>query len=131
MSNPMRREIERRGHPRLPLDLTCYLHSRGLKHWKITGRTVNISRSGVLIRLETTAVTQLPPPPGSHLCVDIELPTGRVLRCHGRLVRMTECRSDGTVLAAAIERMEFRQQAGKPVAAVHQARRREVEGLLM
>ncbi len=121
MSNPMRRGIERRGRPRLPLELTCYLHSRSLKHWKIAGRTVNISRSGVLVRLKTTAVTQLPPPPGSHLCVDIELPTGRLLRCHGRLVRMTECRSDGTMLAAAIERMEFRPQASKPVAAVHQA----------
>lgn len=131
MTKPLSPGIERRGHPRLALDLVCQLQSRSLKHWKSAGRTINISRSGVLLRLEPAPGSSPMPPLGSQLCVDIELPTRRLLRCHGRLVRLTDSQREGALLAVAIQRMEFREHARKPVGVVQKARWSEVRELLM
>lgn len=131
MSNPLSPGIERRGHPRLALNLVCHLHARTPAHWKASGRTINISRSGVLLRLESPAGGASAPPLGSQLCVDIELPTRRLLRCHGRVVRLTDSHREGALLAIAIRRMEFREHARKPVGLVQRARWSDVRELLM
>jgi len=122
--------IERRGHPRLPLDLICHVHSRNAKPWKASGRTVNVSRSGVLVRLQTVA-GELVPALGSALRVDIELPTRRLLRCHGRLVRIVNSEREGPLMALSIQRMEFRESLRKPAVGVSQARWNKVKELLM
>ncbi len=131
MSSPLYPGIERRGHPRLALDLICHLQSCTTTHWKAAGRTVNISRSGVLVELERARTAPSPPPLGSRLRVDIELPARRILRCRGRLVRVVDSQGNGTLLAVAVERMEFRDQARKPVGGIQRARWSEVGGLLM
>ncbi|MGC8794450.1 MAG: PilZ domain-containing protein [Bryobacteraceae bacterium] len=123
--------IERRGHPRLALELACHLHSPANKSWKASGRTVNISRSGVLLKLQAPVSAHLVPALGSPLRVDIELPTKRLLRCHGRLVRMVDSATDGPVLAMAIQRMEFRESPRKPVVVAGNARWKQVKELLM
>ena len=122
--------IERRGHPRLPLELVCHLHSRNAKSWKALGRTVNVSRSGVLVRLQTAGEHAVPAL-GSAIRVDIELPTRRLLRCHGRLVRVVNCEREGPLMALSVQRMEFRESLRKPVVAVSNARWSEVKELLM
>lgn len=131
MYKPQRPSIERRSHPRLGLHLACHVHSPTLKQWRACGHTVNISRSGVLFKLDQAFAGQGMPPLGSRLLVDVELPTERILRCSGRLVRVTHCPREGTRLAVAIERMEFREHARKPVGVVQKARWSEVRELLM
>jgi hypothetical protein len=123
--------IERRGHPRLPLDLLCQLGIPGPKPWKASGRTLNISRSGVLVKLDSLLAAPAAPVLGAALRVDIELPTKRYLRCHGRVVRVQASADEGPTLAVAVKRMEFRQSLRKPAMAVRNGNWRQVKEMLM
>ncbi len=103
----------------------------GPKPWKASGRTLNISRSGVLVKLESSLAAPATPSLGAPLRVDIELPTKRYLRCHGRVVRVQASAGEGPTLAVAVRRMEFRQSLRKPAVAVGNGNWRQVKEMLM
>jgi hypothetical protein len=61
-----------------------------MKHW-LKGKTVNISRTGILFRSDETV------PPGSILDVRVDLPTHASLAC-----RCTVVRTEPSLLAVQI-----------------------------
>ena len=122
--------IERRAHPRLVLHLLCHLSAAGTKVGKLPACTVNISRAGVLLKLEGSGPWSDLPRVGATVRLDIELPTQRFLRCHGRVVRIQSVEGQPPRVALAVRRMAFHQNLRKPVVAQH-ARWSQVKELLV
>ncbi len=122
--------IERRGHPRLALNLLCHLSAPGTKAARLSAWTVNISRSGVLLKLDGPGPWGDLPRVGAAVRLDVELPTHRYLRCHGRVVRVQSAESEPPRLALSVRRMEFCQNLRKPARA-QEARWSQVKELLV
>lgn len=123
--------IERRVHPRLGLNLLCQVSAPGVESPKSLAWTVNISRGGALVRLEGPGPWQALPPVGHPVQLDIELLTNRVLRCHGRVVRIQSSEREAPSIAVAIGRMAFCQSLRKPVVVADSAKRRAIKELLV
>jgi hypothetical protein len=103
--------IERRARSRVSVVLPCY----GVANSRLAiGRTVNISRKGVLLAWRTTAAGGAPGP-GDFLTFDLALPVGslgqRYIRCCGRVVRVQFLEGHDPWVALSITQMEFREHS--------------------
>jgi PilZ domain len=105
-------EIERRAHPRVTVALRCY--NVGARTWTAIARTVNISRTGILLRLSGMAgAEESVPNLGDGLRVDVVLPASslgqKCIRCCGRVVRVQLAEDTEPLIAVEIAQMEFRE----------------------
>lgn len=117
VSSPMPPGIERRGHPRLALELPCHLHPVSAGTGQLAGRTLNISRNGVLLVLDRARTSGQLPAVGDRVRLDLDLPTHRLLRCHGRVARVEAGGKQAPRVALSVARMEFCDKRRKPAAA--------------
>jgi hypothetical protein len=119
MSAPSVSLIERRAHTRIMLELRCYTVS-ATKPRVLVGRTVNISRTGLLMLWDATPPAAKTPKLGELLKVDIELPASSVarkcIRCRGRVVRVQMAEKRIPLIAVAIAQMDFRDHEVEPSA---------------
>jgi PilZ domain len=108
MSTQRASAAERRGRPRLAVELRCYSSNRR-KRW-VVAHTVNLSRSGALLQW-TDDPEHGPPQPGEELKLDLELPHSRMvqrcLRCQGRVVWVRKQPGSRALVALSIARMSF------------------------
>lgn len=110
--------IERRAHPRVTVELRCY--NAAEKGQGVVARTINISRSGVLLLWDAAAGPEGLPAIGDALKVDVELPSeGRArgrkcIRCRGRVVRVHMTEKRAPMVALAIGQMDFRDHEVSP-----------------
>jgi hypothetical protein len=98
--------------PRLPLKAPIAFRRPSARQWE-EGRTVNISRSGVLFALPAVS------PLGGDIEFVINLSRGALqgpgvpllpdLHCHGKVVRLSEGSDGETVIAARIRRQWIRK----------------------
>lgn len=106
----------------------------GCKGHVAIGRTLNISRSGVLVVWERFQLFPEIPSLGTTLKLDLELPPNRYgrryLRCAGRIVRVHAAQGRNPHIAVSIEQIEFRGDVRKPLEKVR-ANRAVIEELLM
>jgi hypothetical protein len=88
--------------------------------------TENISRNGLLLRLESLHTPIALPRIGDIVTVDVELPANRhfgqkYLRCRGAVVRVASARRSPARIALSVTQMEFcnslRRAAGKAAGA--------------
>ena len=102
--------MERRRDSRFEIQLKCRVQPIG-GHQVIDGMTINLSRSGALIRVvrdgHPTPLLQ----PGDALWAEVPLPAHRMfkqrcLACKAIAVRMTE-EKDGLVVALRFEHVQF------------------------
>jgi hypothetical protein len=105
--------LERRASIRSEVGLECLIKPRGARITHEVAHTVNLSRSGVLIRWPQSASGADQPTLGQHLTFDILLPSApefgqRIIACQGRVVRVSRSDSD-TLVAATIQRMNLKQ----------------------
>ena len=79
--------IEERPHisraQRFPIHIPLLYRMSGMPDWQ-DGRTVNISRTGILIRADET------PRPESTLEIRLKFPLNVTVSCHGSAVRSEE-----------------------------------------
>ena len=116
--------MEQRTYPRFDVNAVCHLCGWGPAPSQ--GVTENISRSGLLLRLESRHAPIALPRIGDVLTVDVELPANhnygqKYLRCRGAVVRISSARRSPARIALSVSQMEFcnslRRVAGKPAAA--------------
>ncbi len=107
--------IERRSHLRVGVELRCY--NTGASPLFV-GRTVNISRTGLLVSWEAGDAYRTPQV-GDSLKLDLELPASSVgrkcIRCRGRVVRVSVADRRLPLIAVAVAQMEFRDHAPEAV----------------
>jgi hypothetical protein len=72
-------ELVARAH-RSPLKIPLHYRKSGMDQW-LDGRTINISRTGILFRAEESI------PPNSVLDILVEFPSRAALTCQGTVVR--------------------------------------------
>jgi len=99
--------FERRRYQRLPLELECRVSCLFPGQAASDGHTVNISRVGVLVKLNAPGAAEKIPPLGAPVLVEIHLPGRRGLRCHGRVTRIEAGAGLVPAIAVAVERMNF------------------------
>jgi c-di-GMP-binding flagellar brake protein YcgR len=108
--------IERRRHPRVSVELRCY--SAVERTGNIVARTINISRTGLLMLLEPSIAGGEVPKLGDSVKVDVELPSGvrerRCIRCRGQVVRVQVAVNRAPLVALAIDQMDFRNHENVP-----------------
>jgi hypothetical protein len=100
---------ERRAHTRLVLNLRCV--NANTRHRADIGRTLNVSRTGMLI-VWNAAAEQAAPQVGDQLKIDVELPASqaprRCIRCGGRVVRTQVIGFRTVQIALALTHMSLR-----------------------
>lgn len=82
--------------PRFPLHLTLRYRRTGTDSWQ-NGRTINISRTGILFYAEDHLS------PDSLLEMEVSFPSEVMMRCQGSLVR-----SEGMHFAVSLHRYQIR-----------------------
>ena len=102
--------MERRRDLRFEIQLRCRVQPIGGQHF-IDGLTLNLSRSGALIRIVPDGHPGLVPQPGDALWAEVPLPAHRqfkqrCLACKAVAVRISE-EKDGWVVALRFERVQF------------------------
>ena len=102
--------MEQRSYPRFEVSAVCHLN--GLGHGPSQGVTENISRGGVLLRLESRHMPIALPRIGDVVTVDVKLPANRhfgqkYLRCRGAVVRIASARRSPARIALSVSQMEF------------------------
>jgi PilZ domain len=102
--------MERRRDPRFDIRLKCRVQPVGGQHF-IEGLTLNLSRSGALIRMVPNGHPALVPRPGDALWAEVPLPAHRQFkqRCLASkavAVRISEDK-EGWVVALRFERVQF------------------------
>lgn len=107
--------LERRASIRSEVGLECLIKPRGARISHAVAHTVNLSRTGVLIRWPQAPASADQPSLGQHLVFDIFLPSApefgqRIIACQGRIVRVSKNGTD-TFVAATIQRMNLKQTA--------------------
>ncbi len=116
VSSPAVSLIERRSHLRVGVELRCYTTGASPL---LVGLTVNISRTGLLVRWQVGKGHSQPPQVGDSLKLDLELPASSVgrkcIRCRGRVVRVSVADRRLPLIAVAVAQMEFRDHAPEPV----------------
>src|ERR1035438_5226200 len=103
-------KMERRRDLRFEIQLTCRVQPLGSQHF-IEGMTVNLSRSGALIRMIPNDNPALVPQPGDALWAEVPLPAHRQFKqrclvCQAVAVRTSE-EKEGWVVALRFERVQF------------------------
>jgi hypothetical protein len=116
--------MEQRSYPRFEVSAVCHLCGLGCDSSQ--GVTENLSRGGLLLRLESRHMPIALPRIGDVVTVDVELPTNRhfgqkYLRCRGTVVRVASARRSPARIALSVSQMEFsnslRKAAGKAAGA--------------
>ncbi len=102
--------MERRRDLRFEIQVRCRVQPLGGQHF-IEGMTVNLSRSGALIRVTPNGHPALVPQPGDALWAEVPLPANRqfkqrCLACKAVAVRASE-EKEGWVVALRFERVQF------------------------
>jgi hypothetical protein len=102
--------MERRRDLRFEIQLRCRVQPIGGQHF-IEGLTLNLSRSGALIRVKPDGHPAVLPQPGDALWAEVPLPAHRqfkqrCLACKAVAVRSSE-EKDGWVVALRFERVQF------------------------
>ncbi|MGD0302613.1 MAG: PilZ domain-containing protein [Bryobacteraceae bacterium] len=102
--------MERRRDLRFEIQLKCRVQPIGAQHF-IDGLTINVSRSGALIRVVPNGHPALVPQPGDALWAEVPLPAHRQFkqRCLASkavAVRISE-EKEGWVVALRFERVQF------------------------
>ena len=102
--------MERRRDARFEIQLKCRVQPIGGQHF-IEGLTINLSRSGALIRMVPDGHPALVPQPGDALWAEVPLPAHRqfkqrCLACKAVAVRISE-EKQGWVVALRFERVQF------------------------
>ena len=103
--------MDRRRTARLALQLSCRLIMRDSR--TATGQTINVSRTGLLIRFPAAIADDLPRP-GDLVRVEVESPEkdgpekGIRLHCEGLVIRVEQDRNEETLLGLQVESMRFR-----------------------
>lgn len=109
--------MERRGHQRFPVSFPCYAELGGSPGWRRIGTTINISRSGLLMRWEVGEADARIPTPGETMTLDLELPqyrlSSRFLRFSGVVVRVVTARDQCPLLALAVAHLGVVSRNGK------------------
>ena len=82
---------------RFTLQLPLFYQKPGKRRWS-EGRTLNISRTGILFS------TEEPLQPDSTLRIRVDFPTNATLTCRGSIVRATE-----SAFAVRIDHSRFRK----------------------
>ena len=104
--------MERRKRDRSDLKLVCHIGSPTLGGERLTAVSENISRNGVLLRLDNRGIPPKSIEVGRTATVEMELPTEpplepRCIRCEGEVVRI--CSRNGEVeIAMQFNNVEFR-----------------------
>ena len=117
--------MEQRSYPRFDVNAVCYLC--GLGHALSQGVTENISRGGLLLRLESRHAPIALPRIGDVVTVDVELPANhnfgqKYLRCRGSVVRIASARQSPARIALSVSQMEFANSLRKSAAKAASAR---------
>jgi hypothetical protein len=102
--------MERRRDLRFEIQLKCRVQPIGGQHF-IEAMTLNLSRSGALIRVISNGHPTLVPRPGDALWAEVPLPAHRqfkqrCLACKAVAVRTSE-EKEGWVVALRFERVQF------------------------
>lgn len=107
---------DRRHARRFALSFPCRLRSPFRDFPDLAAVTLNISRTGVLMRLLKPLPMGVGPEPGQLVEANIELgepaDRGRCLHCEGIVLRIE--RGESPVVAVRVRRMEFRQRTSVP-----------------
>jgi PilZ domain-containing protein len=77
-----------------------------------TGQTINVSRTGLLIRFPAAIADDLPRP-GDLVRVEVQSPETdgpekRILHCDGLVIRVEQDRNEEALLGLQVESMRFR-----------------------
>jgi hypothetical protein len=132
MGSPPISLIERRAHPRVVVELRCYTASGGSKPRVTAGRTINISRTGLLMLWEAGVTEVKTPKLGEVIKVDVELPASsigrRCIRCRGQVVRVQMAMNRVPLIAVAVAQMDFRDAAGFRRIEGDRAAKKEIPG---
>lgn len=105
------RQMDRRASRRMDVQLRCYARVPGGRARQLTGTTQNMSRSGIFIRWNASAVWL--PPAGQLLTVEIELPANQVFGRKCMQCQATVVRVGGEAEAAVmIDQVKFRNDIG-------------------
>jgi hypothetical protein len=111
--------LERRQERRHAVERACRVASNVLHRDAVRGLTMNVSRTGMLVRFPDCDYSRLLPEVGSQARIMIDLPTSanyspRFLECKGRVVREAGSPEDAPVLAFEIHHMMVRElKAGR------------------
>ncbi len=107
---------DRRRSARFALSCQCRLRSPFQDFPELAAVTLNISRTGLFVRLLSPLPAQDPPQPGQLVEVNVELPEPanrkRCLHCEGVIVRLEG--RESPALAVRVRRMEFRGRTSVP-----------------
>jgi|WetSurMetagenome_2_1015567.scaffolds.fasta_scaffold243706_1 hypothetical protein len=108
--------IERRRRPRFSTRLSCRVSPASKERTAFSGTVIDISRSGVLVRLDSEQVSRVLKPDGVVRVV-IDLPRNpefspRCLECIATVVRIVAAEAH-TEVAFEIERMRAKEQDAK------------------
>ena len=88
-------KAQKKRAPRFPLRFPIHYRKSGMLHWQ-HGRTVNISRTGVLLHTEEILKNNL------TLEIRISLPQKAVISCHGTVVRTETGESNNSTNRLAV-----------------------------
>src|ERR1044071_6766554 len=102
--------MEQRSYPRFDVNAVCHLS--GLGPVPSQGATENISRNGLLLRLESRHAPIALPRIGPIVTVDVELHANhnfgqKYLRCRGAVVRIASALRSPARIALSVSQMEF------------------------
>ncbi len=106
--------MERRKVNRYVLEVPCFVSRVPRNGRYVAGQTVNVSRSGILIRQTATPCGELQFAPGDAVEIDLELPPNprlnmqRSLWCRGAAVGIRAGARGETYLAVSVYQMQFR-----------------------
>ncbi|MCS6953964.1 MAG: PilZ domain-containing protein [Bryobacterales bacterium] len=107
---------DRRHARRFALSFPCRLRSPFRDFPDLAAVTLNISRTGMLVRLLKPLPAGVGPEPGQLVEANVELAESanrnRSLHCEGVVIRVE--RGESPVLALRVRRMEFRQRTSLP-----------------
>jgi hypothetical protein len=107
----------RRGR-RFSLVLPCHVTSPYTRSIRIAGTTLNMSRTGVLVRFYHLGASEALPQVGEVAPLEIDLPTGpsispRILRCMAVVVRILEVETDHLAVAFELRRVRVEERHEK------------------
>ncbi len=107
--------FERRQERRHPVERACEVRTGAPDRAVVPGLTLNISRTGMLVKFPQCDLWQLLPQVGSQARITIDLPPSesyppRTLECTGRVVREADSPNDAPILAFEIRRMLVRDR---------------------
>ncbi len=101
--------MDRRQKDRVDVQLTCFVSADRIEATPLRVLTENVSRTGILMRW--TGGVALPEL-AKTMTLDVSLPENsdfgpRVMRCRGRVVRITPVKGDEHAVAFEVDTMRF------------------------